>query len=55
MVDAFSDKPFYGNAAAIVVDADGLPDDKKTRDSQETKAGVLPIEISFDKNMGRPI
>lgn len=111
-VDAFSDRPFYGNAAAIVVDADGLPDSKKQEiarelnlsetvfiskskvadfcvqfftpkqetalcghgtvaafhvlasigrikafseentaiSSQETKAGVLPIEISFNEN-----
>lgn len=111
-VDAFSEKPFYGNPATVVIDADDLPDEKKQEIAremnlsetvfiskskvadfrvqfftpkqetalcghgtvaafmvlvsigrikrnpgedivsvrQETKAGVLPIEISFDSN-----
>lgn len=112
-VDAFSDKPFYGNAAAVILDADDISDTDKqiiaremnlsetvfvsrsevadfklqfftprqetalcghgtvaafytlgfigkiksgshgasVRVEQETKAGILPIEVFFDKDL----
>ena len=34
-VDAFTGKPFGGNAAAIVMDADELPDEKKQEIARE--------------------
>jgi PhzF family phenazine biosynthesis protein len=42
-VDAFSDKPFYGNSAAVIIDADDLPDEEK----QEIAKGLNLSESVF--------
>lgn len=55
-VDAFTDKPFSGNAAAIIIDADDLSDEKKQGIARElnlsetvfiSKSGIADFKVQF--------